>query len=183
MNYTTVEALRRFGGSVSEEEDPDLDALIESASRAIDAHCKRIFGTSEETKRTFTRSRHYEDAFDGQILYFDQDLAEEASVITDSPTVIYIPENMPPYFAMDLVEGSWNSDAVEITGYWAYSKEPPADIEFACLRLAKWLYELRDTSRADVVLVTPEGRLLVPQGLPVDVQLLIDPYVRTGIGT
>jgi len=183
MDYTTVSALRNFGGFESEDDDDTLSALIESASRAIDNYCRRIFGTDEETTRTFTRSKHYEDAVCDQILYLDQDLAEEASAITDSPTVVYIPENMPPYFAIDLKEGAWNSEAIEVTGYWAYSKEPPADIEFACLRLAKWLYELRDTTRADVVLVTPEGRLLVPQGMPVDVEMLIEPYKRTGIGT
>jgi hypothetical protein len=183
MNYTTVEALRNFGGFEDEEEDDMLDALIASASSVIDNYCNRIFAADEETTRVFTRTTRREDPFDGQLLYFDDDLAEEASAITDSPTVVYIPENIPPYFAMELTEGSWNATAVSITGYWAYSKTPPADIEYACLRLSKWLYELRDTTRADAVIVTPEGRLLVPQGLPVEVQTILRPYQRYGTGT
>lgn len=183
MEYTTVNALRDFGSFESEEDDKVLSAIIETASRAIDNHCKRKFSADEETVRTFTRSKRYEDPFEGQILYLDEDLAEEASAITDSPTVTYLPENTPPYFIMCLTEGSWNAEAVEVTGYWAYSRTPPADIEYACLRLAKWLYELSETTRADVVMVTPEGAKLIPQGLPVDVLTLLGPYVRLGVGT
>ena len=182
MEYTTVNALRDFG-DFGDEEDAELAALIDSASRVIDNYCGRIFAVEEEETHTFTRSKRREDAFDGQMLYLDDDLAEEASVITDSPTVTYIPENFPPYFAIELTEGSWNATAVEVTGYWAYSRTAPADIEFACLRLAKWLYELRDTTRADTVMVTEEGRLLVPQGLPVDVTTVLKPYRRYGMAT
>ena len=183
MEYTTVQALRDFGSFESEDNDDFLSALIETASRAIDNYCKRKFAVDDETKRTFTRTKRREDAIEGQILYLDEDLAEEASVITDTPTVIYIPENIPPYFAIEITEGSWNSEAVEVTGYWAYSREAPADIEYACLRLSKWLYELSETTRADVVMVTPEGARLVPQGLPVDIMTLLGPYVRVGVGT
>lgn len=181
MQYTSVQSLREMGAFGSEDEDVLLNALIESATAIIDHHTHRKFAAEEETTRTFFRSHRRENAFLGQILYFDEDLAEPASLITDSPTVSYIPENNPPYFAMELTEGSWNTTAVAVTGYWAFSRTPPADIEFVCLRLSKWLYELRDATRGDLVMVTPEGRMLVPQGLPPDIATLLRPYVRVSI--
>lgn len=183
MHYTDVSSLRSYGQFVSGDEDDLLAAMIGSASKVIDNHCHRKFAVASETLRSFTRSRLHEDYFDGQTLYFDEDLAEHASLITDSPTVTYLPENIPPYFAICLTEGSWARPKVEVTGYWAYSRTPPDDIQVACLSLAKWLFEMRDTTRRDAVMVTPQGHLLVPQGLPADILLLLDNYVRVGMGT
>ena len=176
MDYTTVEALREFG-PFDEEDNKTLNALIATATRLIDGYTGRIFAVEDESKRTFRKDRRFENPFEGPILYFDQDLAEAASLITDSPTVTYVPENIPPYFAMILTEGTW-ALTVEVTGYWGYSRTPPEDIQFACLRLSKWLYELRDTTRADAVITTAEGLMLVPQGLPVDVTAMLQPYRR-----
>lgn len=177
MQYTSLAAVKSFGQFEGDDDDVLLDALISGASKAINNYCKRIFQIDDETTRTFTKSSVREDAFDGAVLLLDEDLAEAPSSVTGDPTVRYIPENDPPYYALEIVDASWES-VVEIVGYWGYSKTPPPDIEFACLRLVKWMHDLRDTSKGNVVVVTPEGRVLLPQGLPSDIREFINPYKR-----
>jgi hypothetical protein len=89
--------------------------------------------------------------------------------------VTYLPANEPPYYAIINESGSWTSP-ITVTGYWAYSRIPPVDIELACLRLSKWMYELRETTRGDAAIVTDVGAVLLPAGLPVDVITLLAPY-------
>ena len=178
MDYTSVQALRRFGNFTATKDDVTLVAVIAAASRAIERYCGRKFGADTPASHIFTArwlGTTWVTPFDGQILYLDDDLAEAPSSITGSPTVTYLPPNEPPYYAIILDTGAWDYP-ITVTGYWAYSKVPPPDIELACLRLSKWMYELRETTRGDAAIVTDVGAVLIPAGLPVDVITLIAPY-------
>lgn len=187
MEYTTVAAAMAFGQFESSDAEDMINALILSASRIINQHCRRVFAVDDETIRTFRRSRRYDDSFNGPQLLLDEDLAEDASLIQDpddltwAPTVFYREENRPPFWAIELEQDAW-PQVVKITGYWGYSRTPPPDIEFACLRLVKWLYDLRDTTEGQVAVVTPEGRVLLPRGIPSDISTILDPYRRAQVG-
>jgi hypothetical protein len=178
MEYTSLQALKNFGGFEGEEEDDLLLALIQSATGIIETRTGRIFKVEAEADQIFSRYAGVSNRFDGNMLYFYKELADEASAITDSPTVVHLPENGPPYYGIRKVEGSWAYPAVTVTGYWGYSKTPPPDIEMACLRLAKWLYDMKDTHAGNSAIITPEGKVLLPQGLPSDVMALLKPYVK-----
>ena len=183
MEYTTVAAAKAYGEFVGDESDDLLSALIGSASMMINRYCRRSFTAQDETVRVFRKSRVYDDSFNGQVLIFDEDLAEDASLIQDpddltwDPDVFYLQENKPPFWAVELEEGSW-PDVVEVTGYWCYSRTPPTDVEYACLRLVKWLYDLRDTTKGQIPIITPEGEVLMPEGLPSDIRAILSPYIR-----
>jgi len=185
--YTTVDAARAYGDFMDNEEDALLSALVLAASRIIDQITRRTFAVADETVRIYRSSNRYDDPFYGPQLMLDEDLAEDASLIQDpddltwSPAVFYRDENRPPYWGIILVEDVW-PPTVEITGYWGYSRTPPTDIEYACLRLVKWLYDLRDTTQGQIPIVTPEGRVLLPQGIPTDVLAILLPYVRLQVG-
>jgi len=179
MGYTTLEALKSWGGWEGDSEDDLLNALILSATQIIENYTQRVFEIDSETDQTFTRYNTPGDSrFHSATLYFYGELADEASAITDSPTVLYLPEDGPPYYGMYKTDGSWAYPTVTVTGYWGYSKEPPPDIEMACLRLAKWLYDQKDTTQGSAAVITPEGKVLLPQGLPNDVLTLLKPYKR-----
>lgn len=179
MGYTTLEALKSFGGFEEDDEDVLLEALIGSATAVIENYTQRKFEIDSETTQDFSKlNMPTESRFSGATLYFYEELAEEASAITDSPTVLYLPEDGPPYYGMYKTDGSWAYPTVTVTGYWGYSKTPPADIEIACLRLSKWLYDLKDTSSGTSAVITPEGQVLLPQGLPSDVLALLKPYKK-----
>ena len=178
MDYTTVQALRKFGNVMAAKDDVLLVSVIAAASRAIERHCGRRFGADAASDHTFTArwvGSTYTTPFDGNILFLDDDLAQAADTITGTPTVSYIPANDPPYYQILNEDGYWESP-ITVTGYWAYSVSPPPDIELACLRLSKWMYELRETTRGDAAIVTDMGAVLIPAGLPADVITLLAPY-------
>ena len=176
--YTTFQSLIAWGGFDEEQEDENLlNALILTASAIIDNYTQKSFESDEETEVTFYRYRGYENSrFDGRNLYFFNWLAEAPSAVTDSPTVLYLPETGPPYYGMYLVDGTWAYPSVAVTGHWAYSKTAPYPVQQACLRLAKWLYNQKDTYNGAEAIVTPEGQVLIPTGLPNDVVQLLAPY-------
>ena len=176
--YTTLEALKAFAGLEDESEDDLLNALIGSATDIIEGKTHRKFVVDDETAQAFSRVAHVSERFSGQSLFFYEELAEEASAITDSPTVIYLPEDGPPYYGVYISEGSWAYPTVTVTGYWGYSRVAPPSIEIACLRLSKWLYDMKDTGNSQMAIFTPEGQILLPQGLPDDVLTILKPYIK-----
>jgi hypothetical protein len=170
--------LKKFGGFQGTADDELLDVLISAASLAIENYTGRVFVATEQTTRVFTQRTGghvgLRDPFDGPVLLFGRDLAQAASAITDSPTVSYLGDE-PPYWGIVNEDSVWYSP-VSITGYWAYSKTPPPDIELACLRLGVWAYKLRQTTPTDAVVVTEQGAVLLPSRLPADVIVLLAPY-------
>jgi len=182
MAYTTLSAFKSFAGFDADEGDDDddmLNAMIASATIIIENYTQRKFEVEAETDQAFTRIAGMQtNRFSGSMLYFYEELADEASAITDSPTVSYIPENGPPYYGCYLTDGAWAYPAVTVTGYWGYSKVAPPAIEQACLRLAKWLYDQKETNPGNSAIITPEGQVLLPQGLPSDVISILKPYKK-----
>jgi hypothetical protein len=67
---------------------------------------------------------------------------------------------------------------IEITGRWAYSENVPEDIKHLCSRWASYLYKQRDAQVWDTVAIPSAGIITVPQGIPKDVVMLIDSYVK-----
>lgn len=178
MGYTSLLALKGFAGFEEDSEDKLLAGLILSATQIIENYTQRVFEIDSETEQDFSRVSTLpgESRFSGQTLYFYSELAAAGAAITDNPTVIYMPEDGPPYYGVHITDGAWAYPTVTVFGYWGYSKTPPADIEIACLRLCKWLYDLKDTSSGTTAVITPEGKVLLPQGLPSDVVQLLKPY-------
>lgn len=184
MAYTTLSAVKAWAGFEDTEADFDgiLNGLITTAQTIIENYTGRVFECSEETDQAFNRYKGLEsNRFSGRKVYFYTDLAEEASSVTDSPSLIYLPEDGPPFYGAYIYEGSWAYPTVTFTGYWAYSKEVPYDIEQACIRLVKWLFDLKETSRGVDIIVTPEGQVLLPEGIPADIKMVLDPYRKVGL--
>ena len=177
MAYTTLAEVKTFC-QVSGNGDDTLLGAIQSAAEAwIEKVTQRKFDAASASDQTFSRLNFGESRFDGKRLYFYSETADDLVSITDSPTVLMIPENGPPYYGCMLTDGAWAYPTVTVNAYWGYSKTPPADIELAVWRICKWMYDMQDTQSGDLV-ITPEGRVLIPEGVPSDIMSLVEPYIK-----
>ena len=129
----------------------------------------------------------------GRTLYLGDDLCAITSIVNGDGTTVTssqyltLPRNLSPYAAIQLrlssnVAWAWQTDpadAIAITGIWAYSATPPADIQHACRRIAAWMYRQKDAANdPDRPMVSPDGVTLFPGGMPRDVQAIMQSYRR-----
>jgi len=181
MAYTTLAEVKTFCSVTGAGDDTLLGAIMSAAEAVVENYTDRVFDAAAAADQTFTRLNTGANRFDGKKLYFYTETADDLVSITDSPTVLMLPEDGPPYYGCMLTEGSWAYPTVTVNAYWGYSKTPPADIELAVWRICKWLYDMQDTGRGSAPIVTPNGQVLIPEGLPMDIKQLLDPYRRVRI--
>ena len=188
MAYTTLAQMKLDLDIDSDDDDVLLSKLIDRAQVAINNYTGRVF-------EAVTQTRYYDSsAVDGRTLYLDRDLTGAPTTLTNgdsSATVILaadywlIPRNDgPPYYGIQLKSDtttSWQFDTdcwVSVAASWGYSTTAPADIEQACIRWAAYMYRQKDASVFDTTAIPDQGVILSPQGIPRDVRLMLDPYVR-----
>jgi len=192
MAYTSVAQVMLYLGISEHDDDKLLVDLIDYAQAAIDGYTGRTFEASADATRKFTVGEDTE----GRMLYLDGDLASITTVKTDadatSPTTLttaeYIthPRNRTPYHAIEILGSSNNSwtysnnpqGGIEITGKWAWSTTAPNDIIHACNRLVAYYYRQKDAGVFDTTAIPDAGIIQIPQGIPRDVQMILNPYRR-----
>ena len=173
-------------------DDTLLTALILRAQTQIETHTHRVFSSTAATSRSFTVG---EDT-DGRVLYLDEDIASITTVTTNadaatgtvisSTEYVTMPRNYAPYYAIKIKDSAnkdwtYTTDAeagVTVAGKWAYSSSPPADIVNACIRLSAYYYRLKDSQVFDVQAIPDAGVITVPQGIPQDVKIILQPFVK-----
>ena len=184
MDYIDIATLHAYGGfqNPTEEGDALLETFISAASQAIDDHCRRRFAYDEAAGTvavTYSSDNGLLHAL-GRVLWLHDDLCS-VPTITGDPIVSFIPQTTPyDRIVLDIISYPW-PDPTVIEGYWAYSQEPPAVIVQVCLRLAKWFYDQKESTDTDRAIVTPNGMVIMPAGLPKDVMILLDNYRRVGL--
>lgn len=193
MAYCTVADVKEYLDLQSGEDNDLIVDLIARAQAAIDSHTHRTFEyVGVDATRYFTVGVDTS----GLELLFDEDIYSITTVKTDadgaSPRTIaaadYItlPRNSTPYYGIKILSSSnefWDytddpENGITITGKWAYSATAPADIAQACARWAAYMYRQRDAQVFDTTAIPSAGIIQVPQGIPADVRMLIDPYVK-----
>ena len=191
--YATVAELKTYLGITGATDDTLLTSLLARAQKAIETYCGRIFEASADATHNFVVG---EDT-DGDCLWFDDDLSQITSVITDadgaSPVTLvrntdYItqPRNTTPWYGLKMLGSSNNfwdytgnaEMGVTVTGRWSYSVTPPQDIIHANIRLAGFYYRQKDAQVFDTTAIPDAGVITIPQGIPKDVQLILQPYRR-----
>ena len=192
MTYCSLAQLKAYVGATDSDDDALLTDCITRAEAVIDRATKRTFEASADSTRTFDAQQDVA----GRTLYLDADLCAITSITNGDGAaitalqVVSEPRNHAPYYALTLKASTglaWTyetdpEDAISVTGRWAYSTTPPADIEQACVRLAAWLYRQKDSSSdLDRPMVSMDGATLLPAQIPADVQRMLQPYVRVAI--
>lgn len=187
--YASLEDLKEYLGiaTATRDEDVLLSDLLDRATKAIDNYTGRVFWPATET-------RYYESgAVEDRVLYLDRDLVSVTTLTngdSDSTSISssdywLLPRNDgPPYYGIRLkssVSTTWEFDVdywVSVAGTWGWSSTPPLDIEQACIRWASYMFRQKDASVFDTTAIPDQGVILSPQGIPRDVRLMLDPYVR-----
>lgn len=193
MAYTTNTELKTYAGISDTVHDTLLTSLITRAQAAIDAYVGFSFEAAADSTRYFdATSRRYGGHVDGRLLLFDTWCCAITSVTNGDGSTIastyYVtePRNGSRYYGIKLLASSglsWETDsdgdaekAITVTGKFAWSTTPPADIVHATLRLALWYYRQRDSSTDMDRPMLAEGVTILPSMIPADVTHILDQY-------
>ena len=191
MAYADVATLKQYLGNTTNSDDALLAALLARAQKAIDTYTRRTFEASADSTKYLDCAPPY---VHGRYLHVSEvgDLCAITTITNgDSTTIsasVYVlePRNGTPYRAIKLKDNStvsWTysgtpENAISIAGRWAYATSAPEDIVHACIRLAGFYYKQKDAGTFDTVAVPEAGIITVPQGMPRDVQIILNPYRR-----
>jgi hypothetical protein len=189
--YVTVGQLMTHVGisNPTESDKVQLHGFIAAAQAIIERQTHRVFEAADDSVK-------YLDAtcdVSGSLLWLPGDLCAITSITNGDGVAVaaddYVtePRNLTPWYAIKLRSRSglaWTydgdpEDAIAVEGRWAYSINPPRDIQQATLQLAHWLYRQKDSvNDLDRPLMVGDGNVIMPAALPVAVAKMIHPYVR-----
>lgn len=187
MAYIVLADFKTYLGITSADDDTLLSSIFAQAKSTIDAYTQTSFDVSADSTRYFTYGQHT----NGRRLYFDTWLASspttvtngDATVISSSDYALQTP-NITPYHSMLLKSDAnvvWTYDsspenAISIAGKWGWSTTPPNDIVYAAMRLAAYMYRLKDSQVFEQTAFTELGPIRMKAGLPNDVREILDRY-------
>ena len=191
MAYATLAQVKDYLDIGADTDDVLLQNLIDRAEIAIETYTRRVFEAE-------TQTRYYErcDLDDsGFVLLVDRDLltittltnGDSSSTVIPATEYWLVPRNRTPKHGIRLKVDStysWEFDTdywVSVLGTWGYSTTAPYDIVQATIRLVAYYYAQKDAQVFDVTAVPEAGVITVPQGMPRDVKVILDPYVRMGM--
>ena len=176
MAYTDNTAVKLYLGLTGSGDDAFITALIVRAQAMIDRFTGRTFEASDATRYFFS------DDVDAGVLWFGGDLCAITSVTNGDGTAITVsdiqtmPVNTTPYYGLRidpavgaLTAGTSTADRITVVGKWAYSASAPADIVHAAIRLAAFLYRLRENGGEGDRAILTGTATLAPVGIPADV--------------
>lgn len=162
MAYTDLSTVKQYMSITDTGSDALLASLIARAQAAIDAATHKMFEASVDT------TKYFDAEFDTSESYtrldwtpYGLDLCQITSITNGDGTTIaankYVtePRNETPYHAIKLKTSSGlyfmydnsndNENAIAITGRWAHSITPPADVVQACVELVAAMYNGRES--------------------------------------
>jgi hypothetical protein len=198
--YVATSDLKTYLGISTTTDDSLLALCLARAQAAIEAYTHRRFDAHTETHYFRQESVLIPQAYWGRdamvevlnptqtVLYLDDDLLSVTTLTNGDGTSITAasywlePRNTAPYWYIRLkstVSWTFSTDGeISVLGSWGYSSTAPYDIQHACLRLGAYYYRQKDAQVYDTT-ATPElGVITVPQGMPRDVRMILDQYVR-----
>ena len=184
----------------NKKDDPLLETYVDAASRAIDIFCGRRFyrNTVDETRYYTLDSGEYEDS---TIFFCPDDLGvgtitslkcdhdgdrtyEETWTATDYDLMPFnaAADGWPYTWLETTPQGDYAFSrmrkGIQIIGKFGFAATTPAPINRACIRWAAFMYHQKDTPVFDTTVIPEAGVITVPQGMPLDVKLLLAPYIR-----
>ena len=191
MAYATLAQVKDYLDIGADTDDVLLQNLIDRAEIAIETYTRRVFEAETQT-RYYERSDLDDSGF---VLLVDRDLltittltnGDSGATVIPATEYWLVPRNRTPKHGIRLKMDStysWEFDTdywVSVLGTWGYSTTAPYDIVQATIRLVAYYYAQKDAQVFDVTAVPEAGIITVPQGMPRDVERMLQPYMRMGL--
>jgi hypothetical protein len=176
----------------------EVTLIIERSQKFIEEYTGRVF---DDSAGASTRYYTYKDDVEDMTLFLDKDLLELGtdSIVagTDaiaSTDVVFEPRNDKPYYGITLKQEAtqvWTDatsdgdyeNAIQVHGIWSYSSDVPNDIKYACLLMARYMFNrsrLTDVT-ADRPIVLESGAVIQAADFPRDILAILDHYKRMEI--
>ncbi|MGB0383366.1 MAG: hypothetical protein ACPGWR_00960 [Ardenticatenaceae bacterium] len=184
--YVTLDSFLRYQGITfpSDEQRLLIEECLEAAQAFIESPsgAERLFQAEEAEIEVFEpngRSLKIDDDLDlCEIVSIKVSGVDDESFAVALPPAAFKtkPRRKAPFFAVERRGKVWER-FVWIEGFWAYSKEPPAQIAHATKRLAAYFYRQKDTQQGiDGPVVMQSGAMIMPSAVPSDVMKMLYPY-------
>jgi len=186
MSYTTVMELRQSLGLGSE---PGDDALLARFAAEATTIVEQATGKVWEARADTTRHLDARADVDGRTLHLRDWLVSVTGIVNGNGQAVaageyvLMPVGGPPYRHLTLkyssaVAWTWTGTpegAIAVTGRWATTLTPPADIAAATRSIAAWLYKRREQPLDfDRAVVSQTGETILPPDLPPDARAILN---------
>lgn len=192
MAYCTVDKLKTYLSITSTKHDTLLSDCIDAAQRQIEQYTVKTFEASTETStQTFDANNPYVSKYGDtfmvpydlrsitELTIDDNDVLPYAKQYKSFDGIIYeiALKNTSPYSFKYCSTTMY--DTISITGLWGYSETPPSDVKQACIVLATYIYQRKDTTIVGDRTILPNERTVkIEYGMPLDVKTILDKYRR-----
>jgi len=191
--YATLSELKSYVSIGDTDDDTELEAAIESASRSIDAYCGRFFYSSVAATYTYTAGStgklHVDDV--RTITTLKTDTAGDGTYSTSWAGTDFLlePANAVndgrPYTSITVRPTGANRftsvlNGVQVVGDFGWATVPKP-VHQACIRLANLFFKVAKEGAAPII--TMDGSTIGMSSRYMDghVQVLLNPYRRGGI--
>lgn len=187
MSYTTAADIAAYGnlGTPDAALTTLLTSIAAEVTQAINALCDRTFAADSDTAQAYYLDETDYDEHGRPRLWLGQDLAALTSIVNSNNEDVtanarLVPSRTKPAHSLLLTNNAtWgdNEDiAIVVTGRWAYSLTPPADVKRAAELWALHLYRLSDLKVN--VTVNVAGVAIRQGNRPDEVTRLLQQYMR-----
>lgn len=206
MSYTTSSKLKVYLGIRQDlvQDDDLINTMIASAKAIIDSTVGFSFDAKADTERLFSWGQHVANCHYNagerdhyRTLYFDTWLSGAPTEVLNgdgtqiSPDMyVLLPPNLDRHYGLRLKRAAgvafiYEEDPEEcfkVTGKWGWSSTAPIEIEFACTRLAAFLYRQKDSQTFDQTAFSELGPIQMKAQIPTDVATILRRYIwRTSL--
>jgi hypothetical protein len=181
VDYATLDEIRAEGNfQASDIQNNDqIESLITSVSRMIDAQLGTVFAPDSDLTRSFTVDDLIADRSSDLFLGRHRLLSITSIVNADGTSiavgdVILLPQGFERKHTIRIKstsESSWVSDEddeITITGRWGYSTAVPADVKQMC---AEWVIHVfngrgDNGTSGNATIISPDGVVISPNSAP-----------------
>ena len=195
MAYTTTAEVKAYLEITSNELNSLIERCVDGTTEVINNYCRQTFESHGQGQASALYTRYFHAINDvceeKTILRLDKPLSLISSITNGDGTSItsgqYVtqPYTDKPFHCIILTDGTkWTYTttpwgAIQVYGHWSYSINTPEEIALAATELAAFYFQKRQSNmESDRAVVSDDGTLLLPDGIPRHIRTKLEPFKR-----